>query len=78
MDLSLVFYLSLQNRCNTGLVFTNELHLSFFAAVLAHEYFPSFTAKISTFTPLIGVILVTLLCASPVSAKTPLPNPSFV
>jgi BASS family bile acid:Na+ symporter len=34
--------------------------------VLAHEYFPSFTAKISTFTPLIGVILVTLLCASPI------------
>ncbi|GAQ90282.1 bile acid-sodium symporter family protein [Klebsormidium nitens] len=34
--------------------------------VVAHECFPKFTAKISTFTPLIGVILVTLLCASPI------------
>ncbi|KAG6489939.1 hypothetical protein ZIOFF_051220 [Zingiber officinale] len=35
--------------------------------VLANEYFPKFTKRISTLTPLIGVILTTLLCASPVS-----------
>nr|ABK24409.1 unknown [Picea sitchensis] len=34
--------------------------------VLLHEYFPKFTEKIITFTPLIGVILTTLLCASPI------------
>lgn len=38
-------------------------------AVLANEFFPKFTAKIITVTPLIGVILTTLLCASPVSFK---------
>ncbi|CAA6666303.1 unnamed protein product [Spirodela intermedia] len=35
--------------------------------VLAHEYFPKFTERIITLTPLIGVILTTLLCASPVN-----------
>ncbi|KAL4653953.1 hypothetical protein ACB092_01G343000 [Castanea dentata] len=35
--------------------------------VLANEYFPKFTSKIVTVTPLIGVILTTLLCASPMS-----------
>lgn len=34
--------------------------------VLSHEYFPKFTNKIITFTPLVGVILTTLLCASPI------------
>ncbi|KAK7330181.1 hypothetical protein VNO77_24368 [Canavalia gladiata] len=34
--------------------------------VLANEFFPKFTSKIITFTPLIGVILTTLLCASPI------------
>ena len=38
--------------------------------VLAHEYFPKFTERIITLTPLIGVILTTLLCASPVSVET--------
>ncbi|KAF6166964.1 hypothetical protein GIB67_030657 [Kingdonia uniflora] len=34
--------------------------------VLANEYFPKFTSKIISITPLIGVILTTLLCASPI------------
>ncbi|KAF9617038.1 hypothetical protein IFM89_033108 [Coptis chinensis] len=34
--------------------------------VLANEYFPKFTSKIIAVTPLIGVILTTLLCASPI------------
>ncbi|EES01163.1 hypothetical protein BDA96_03G256700 [Sorghum bicolor] len=34
--------------------------------VLAHEYFPKFTEHIITVTPLIGVLLTTLLCASPI------------
>ncbi|KAG0461507.1 hypothetical protein HPP92_021804 [Vanilla planifolia] len=34
--------------------------------VLSHEYFPKFTEQIITVTPLIGVILTTLLCASPI------------
>lgn len=34
--------------------------------VLANEFFPKFTSKIVTITPLIGVILTTLLCASPI------------
>ncbi|KAF7152520.1 hypothetical protein RHSIM_Rhsim01G0089900 [Rhododendron simsii] len=34
--------------------------------VLANEFFPKFTGKIITVTPLIGVILTTLLCASPI------------
>ncbi|KAM0933391.1 putative Bile acid:sodium symporter/arsenical resistance protein Acr3 [Dioscorea sansibarensis] len=34
--------------------------------VLLHEYFPKFTQKIITLTPLIGVVLTTLLCASPI------------
>lgn len=34
--------------------------------VLANEFFPKFTSKIITITPLIGVILTTLLCASPI------------
>eukprot|EP01018_Ginkgo_biloba_P004116 Gb_41103 [translate_table: standard] len=34
--------------------------------VLSHEYFPKFTEKVTFFTPLIGVILTTLLCASPI------------
>ncbi|CAM6084688.1 unnamed protein product [Calypogeia fissa] len=34
--------------------------------VLAHEYFPKFTEKIIVVTPLVGVILTTLLCASPI------------
>ncbi|XP_041005154.1 sodium/pyruvate cotransporter BASS2, chloroplastic isoform X1 [Juglans microcarpa x Juglans regia] len=34
--------------------------------VLANEFFPKFTSKIVTVTPLIGVILTTLLCASPI------------
>eukprot|EP00250_Pteridium_aquilinum_P005683 c15739_g1_i1 orf=471-1700(-) len=34
--------------------------------VLAHEYFPKVTEKITAFTPLVGVILTTLLCASPI------------
>nr|GMC58739.1 sodium/pyruvate cotransporter BASS2, chloroplastic [Ipomoea batatas] len=34
--------------------------------VLSNEYFPKFTSKIITVTPLIGVILTTLLCASPI------------
>jgi hypothetical protein len=38
-----------------------------YLAVLANEFFPKFTSKIITVTPLIGVILTTLLCASPVS-----------
>ncbi|KAH6794901.1 Sodium Bile acid symporter family [Perilla frutescens var. hirtella] len=32
--------------------------------VLSNEFFPKFTSKIVTITPLIGVILTTLLCAS--------------
>lgn len=42
---------------------------SFCFAVLSNEFFPKFTSKIITITPLIGVILTTLLCASPVSLK---------
>ena len=38
-------------------------------AVLANEFFPKFTSKIVTVTPLIGVILTTLLCASPVRSE---------
>ncbi|XP_073055224.1 sodium/pyruvate cotransporter BASS2, chloroplastic-like isoform X2 [Primulina eburnea] len=34
--------------------------------VLSNEYFPKFTSKIVTVTPLVGVILTTLLCASPI------------
>ncbi|WZY92026.1 hypothetical protein YC2023_064355 [Brassica napus] len=34
--------------------------------VLANEFFPKFTSKIISVTPLIGVILTTLLCASPI------------
>ncbi|GER27996.1 sodium Bile acid symporter family [Striga asiatica] len=34
--------------------------------VLSNEFFPKFTSKIITVTPLIGVILTTLLCASPI------------
>ncbi|KAL5226665.1 hypothetical protein ABZP36_014930 [Zizania latifolia] len=34
--------------------------------VLAHEYFPKFTERIIFITPLIGVLLTTLLCASPI------------
>ncbi|CAI8610228.1 unnamed protein product [Vicia faba] len=34
--------------------------------VLANEFFPKFTSKIITVTPLIGVVLTTLLCASPI------------
>ncbi|KAJ7545832.1 hypothetical protein O6H91_08G012300 [Diphasiastrum complanatum] len=34
--------------------------------VLSHEYFPKFTEKITTITPLIGVVLTALLCASPI------------
>ncbi|XP_047337331.1 sodium/pyruvate cotransporter BASS2, chloroplastic [Impatiens glandulifera] len=34
--------------------------------VLSNEYFPQFTSRIITITPLIGVILTTLLCASPI------------
>ncbi|KAF8393298.1 hypothetical protein HHK36_021539 [Tetracentron sinense] len=34
--------------------------------VLANEFFPKFTARIINVTPLIGVILTTLLCASPI------------
>ncbi|XP_066314639.1 probable sodium/metabolite cotransporter BASS2, chloroplastic [Miscanthus floridulus] len=34
--------------------------------VLAHEYFPKFTERIITVTPLFGVLLTTLLCASPI------------
>ncbi|KAL1813199.1 sodium/pyruvate cotransporter BASS2, chloroplastic isoform X1 [Daucus carota subsp. sativus] len=34
--------------------------------VLSNEYFPKFTSKIITVTPLIGVMLTTLLCASPI------------
>ncbi|CAL9780488.1 unnamed protein product [Musa acuminata subsp. burmannicoides] len=37
--------------------------------VLSHEYFPKFTERIITLTPLIGVIRTTLLCASPVSMR---------
>ncbi|XP_020577989.1 probable sodium/metabolite cotransporter BASS2, chloroplastic isoform X3 [Phalaenopsis equestris] len=35
--------------------------------VLVHEYFPKFTEPIIKITPLIGVILATLLCASPIA-----------
>lgn len=38
-----------------------------YLAVLANEYFPKFTSKIVIVCPLIGVVLTTLLCASPVS-----------
>ncbi|XP_051114973.1 sodium/pyruvate cotransporter BASS2, chloroplastic-like [Andrographis paniculata] len=34
--------------------------------VLSNEFFPKFTSKIVSITPLIGVILTTLLCASPI------------
>ncbi|KAJ6355610.1 hypothetical protein OIU77_006070 [Salix suchowensis] len=34
--------------------------------VLSNEFFPKVTSKIVTVTPLIGVILTTLLCASPI------------
>ncbi|KAJ7956618.1 putative Sodium-bile acid cotransporter [Quillaja saponaria] len=34
--------------------------------VLANEFFPKFTSKIISVTPLIGVVLTTLLCASPI------------
>ena len=38
-----------------------------YLAVLANEFFPKFTSKIIIVCPLIGVVLTTLLCASPVS-----------
>ena len=44
------------------------MSFSALCAVLANEFFPKFTSKIITVTPLIGVILTTLLCASPVSS----------
>ncbi|KAL2929351.1 Sodium/pyruvate cotransporter BASS2 chloroplastic, partial [Bienertia sinuspersici] len=34
--------------------------------VLVNEFFPKLTSKIVTVTPLVGVILTTLLCASPI------------
>ncbi|XVF49253.1 hypothetical protein PTKIN_Ptkin03bG0253500 [Pterospermum kingtungense] len=34
--------------------------------VVANEFFPKFTSKIVSVTPLVGVILTTLLCASPI------------
>lgn len=34
--------------------------------VLSHEYFPKVTEKLTAVTPLVGVILTTLLCASPI------------
>ncbi|XP_031248121.1 sodium/pyruvate cotransporter BASS2, chloroplastic-like [Pistacia vera] len=34
--------------------------------VLSNEFFPKFTSKITSVTPLIGVTLTTLLCASPI------------
>ncbi|KAI8024529.1 hypothetical protein LOK49_LG03G01451 [Camellia lanceoleosa] len=34
--------------------------------VMLNEFFPQFTSKIVTLTPLVGVILTTLLCASPI------------
>ncbi|CAL9117482.1 unnamed protein product [Musa textilis] len=34
--------------------------------VMSHEYFPKFTERMITLTPLIGVILTALLCASPI------------
>ncbi|KAL6550248.1 Sodium/pyruvate cotransporter bass2, chloroplastic [Orobanche minor] len=34
--------------------------------VILNEFVPRFTSKINTITPLIGVILTTLLCASPI------------
>lgn len=38
-------------------------------AVAAHEFFPKIVEKIIVITPLIGVVLTTLLCASPVSHR---------
>lgn len=34
--------------------------------VLSHEYFPRITEKLTAFTPLVGVLLTTILCASPI------------
>ncbi|CAL5400346.1 unnamed protein product [Camellia sinensis] len=34
--------------------------------MMLNEFFPKFTSKIVTLTPLVGVILTTLLCASPI------------
>ena len=54
--------------------------MSFYAlcvTVLANEFFPKFTSKIISVTPLIGVILTTLLCASPVSKFIQLENISL-
>ncbi|KAG0572939.1 hypothetical protein KC19_VG136000 [Ceratodon purpureus] len=34
--------------------------------VVAHEMFPNFVEKIITVTPLVGVVMTTLLCASPI------------
>lgn len=45
----------------------HDLEYLLHVTVLANEFFPKFTSKISSVTPLIGVILTTLLCASPVS-----------
>jgi hypothetical protein len=39
----------------------------FHYAVLAHEHFHKFTEHIITVMPLIGVLLTTLLCTSPIS-----------
>ncbi|XWS71980.1 hypothetical protein CRYUN_Cryun02cG0001400 [Craigia yunnanensis] len=43
------------------------LAISTLFGVLSNEFFPKFTSKIISVTPLIGVILTTLLCASPIS-----------
>eukprot|EP00270_Netrium_digitus_P018469 TRINITY_DN7038_c0_g1_i4.p1 TRINITY_DN7038_c0_g1~~TRINITY_DN7038_c0_g1_i4.p1 ORF type:complete len:450 (+),score=92.74 TRINITY_DN7038_c0_g1_i4:61-1350(+) len=34
--------------------------------VLMNEWFPAFTKRITIFTPLVGVLLTTMLCASPI------------
>lgn len=55
------------HRALNKICYVNSSSLCF--AVLSNEFFPKFTSKIITITPLIGVILTTLLCASPVSLK---------
>jgi len=55
---------------NTPIEWLDALHTigktSTSIGVLAHEYFPKFTDRIISVTPLIGVLLTTLLCASPI------------
>ena len=57
-----------ENHMNVE-IYDLALTPALYPTVLANEFFPKFTSKIISVTPLVGVILTTLLCASPVSLQ---------